>query len=875
MTISNIALRAALLAGAVLPLMAMPMPAAAQETAETVDYDLPPQTLSDRLRAIARLSGREIIFSAGAVEGRSAPALRGRYTLEQAMRAALADTGLGADYRAGAVLVRPRSAASDPFGGPGETESPSSQAITVTGTRIRGAGSPSPVIVTSRVELEEAGVTDLTGFTRYLPQNFTGGQNPGIAGGGQQGGQNNVSNSATLNLRGLGPDATLTLLNGHRLAYDALNQGVDISAIPLAAVERIEAIPDGASALYGSDAVGGVANIILRRDFQGLELTGRVGGSTDGGNVQQQYSAVGGGRWGSGGFMIAGDYLHATPIVAGQRDYASALDDGATLISGQSRLSLVFAGHQDIAGGVSLELDGTFMHRRSLKATPFFVTGDVFTNGLYNRPEVDSYSVTPTLRFALRAGWEGRASFTHAFSRTEITSRRFTSSVESRSWLIYENRLNSLEANAEGPLFSLPGGSARLAVGGGLRSVLLDVNVTQLTGGVRRATRDFTEARDIQFAYGELSLPLIGPANDIPLIERLSLNGALRYERYQGIDEVVTPKLGLVYQPLADVTLRLSWGRSFKVPTLNQVNQARTGTLNRGNVFTPQPVPPLPAGATVLTLSGGNPDLGAERAESWAAGIEVRPRFLPGLRLEATWFDVDYRNRISSPFSGTLAALANPAFAEFVTFNPTLTQIADLVASLPQGLVNQTGQPFDPGTVVAILDASLQNIARERVRGVDFALDYRMSLGDAGSLRLGGQLSYLDSERQISVGQPVLRRTGMVFNPPHWRWRLGGTWDRGNAGLSVFVNRLGGTIDDRFGTDERIGGFVTLDASLRLRSAAARGPLRDVELRLSAQNLLDEAPSPIRDPDPAAPPYDSTNQSPVGRFISVSVTKSW
>lgn len=174
---STAALRAALLAGALFPVMAMPAPAAAQSAATAVDYDLPVQALSDRLRAIARLSGREIIFSADAVEGRSAPALRGRFTLEQAVRAALADSDLGADYRAGAVLVRSRSAAS-PFEGPGENGAAPAQAVTVTGTRIRGAGAASPVIVTTRRQLEDAGISDLAGFTRLLPQNFTGGQNP-------------------------------------------------------------------------------------------------------------------------------------------------------------------------------------------------------------------------------------------------------------------------------------------------------------------------------------------------------------------------------------------------------------------------------------------------------------------------------------------------------------------------------------------------------------------------------------------------------------------------------------------------------------------------------------------------------------------------
>src|SRR3546814_10273297 len=105
------------------------------------------------------------------------------------------------------------------------------------------------------------------------------------------------SDLSALNLRGLGPDATLTLFNGHRVAYDAIGQGVDISAVPLAAVDRIEVLTDGSSALYGSDAVGGVANVILRRDYDGAVASARVGGATDGGDFEQQYNLVTGRRW--------------------------------------------------------------------------------------------------------------------------------------------------------------------------------------------------------------------------------------------------------------------------------------------------------------------------------------------------------------------------------------------------------------------------------------------------------------------------------------------------------------------------------------------------------------------------------------------------
>lgn len=137
---------------------------------------------------------------------------------------------------------------------------------------------------------------------RAIPQNFSGGQNPGV-GANLPGGKNlDVGGGASINLRGLGGDATLTLLDGRRLSFDAALQSVDVSAIPFGAIERIEIVPDGSSALFGSDAVAGVANIILRRNFDGLETTARLGGSTDGGRRKTRRSVADGFflAWGNG-----------------------------------------------------------------------------------------------------------------------------------------------------------------------------------------------------------------------------------------------------------------------------------------------------------------------------------------------------------------------------------------------------------------------------------------------------------------------------------------------------------------------------------------------------------------------------------------------
>lgn len=842
-------------------------PLAAQAGA-AADYDLPAQDLADRLRAIARISGRDLLFEPAVAAGRRAAPLKGRLTPTEALAATLADSGLVVEERGGALLIRARPASAMPAEGAAEEAG-----ITITGSRIRGAASAAPVVSTRRRALEEAGIGDLAGYARILPQNFTGGQNPGVAGGGNQGGSNNINNSTTLNLRGLGADATLTLVNGHRLAYDALNQGVDISAVPLIAVERIEVIADGSSALYGSDAVGGVANVILRRDHDGLATSLRLAGTTDGGGFQQQVSAIAGTRWTTGGFMIAADHNRASAIRAEDRDYARGLDGSATLIPAYDQFSLVVAGHQALGERLTFELDLIASDRRSEKATVFLTSGDVFTNGQLNRPSVLSYSVSPRLRARLGDDWEATLGASYGESETVIRTRRFSNRVESGGRATYRNRLATAEAGLEGPLFAASGGSARLAVGGGYRAAGIDIAVAQRIGAVNRVTRDADERRGTWFAYGELSVPLVGEANAMPLVDALSVSAALRYERIAGIDAVATPKLGLIWSPHPALTLSATWGRAFKAPTLNQVNQLRSGNLLPAALFTP-PAAGLPAGSTVLLIGGTDPDVRAERATSWTASAEIRPPRLAGLRLRLSYFEVDYRDRVAFAVERLGSALADPLYRAFVTFGPTPGEVRDLVATLPQGLVNQTGQPFDPARVAAVVDDSLRNVSRERVRGLDLQLDHETGLG-RGRLTLTGGASYLESERQISAGQPVRERAGRIFNPPHWRARGGASFAQDGFALSAFMTYVGGTLDDRFAAAARIPAFVTLDATLGLRSRAARGPLAGAELRLIALNLLDARPAPIRNTNPADPPYDSLNQSPVGRVLGLQLSKRW
>ncbi|KAK0351360.1 hypothetical protein LTR94_025263, partial [Friedmanniomyces endolithicus] len=277
-----------------------------------------------------------------------------------------------------------------------------------------------------------------------------------------------VGGGSSINLRGLGSDATLTLLNGRRLAYTAVRQSVDVSGIPVSAVDRIEVVPDGASAIYGSDAVAGVANVILRRDYDGLETSARLAGTTDGGDFQQQYGALAGRKWASGGLFAAYEYGSNTAILASQRSYAATRSPGLDLYPALRHHSVVASGHQDLGGGLTLSVDGLYNIRWSELTFPTVAGGDL-DQGKATFSSVDkSFGVAPTLTLDLSGGWQIALGGTYGKERVDyhqVECALAVCSDSGRSY--YRNTAKSVEINANGNLFHLLGGIAKIAIGGG------------------------------------------------------------------------------------------------------------------------------------------------------------------------------------------------------------------------------------------------------------------------------------------------------------------------------------------------------------------------------------------------------------------------
>lgn len=247
------------------------------------------------------------------------------------IRALLAGTAMATALPAAAQTVAPRQpdVATPQVEAVPEPEQQSAQAaeeqaadIVVTGSRIRGAAPVgSSVIAVGREDFTATAAVSTAELFRDVPQAVNIGVNE--TNRGAQGGAGNITYVNSVNLRGIGPNATLTLLNGHRLPGSGTGGAYqDTSVVPLLALQRVEIVADGASAIYGSDAVAGVVNLIMRRDLDGVEASARAG-VADNYDTRQLGLAIGK-RWTTGQVMLAFEHSYHSALSGLDRDYIRA-----------------------------------------------------------------------------------------------------------------------------------------------------------------------------------------------------------------------------------------------------------------------------------------------------------------------------------------------------------------------------------------------------------------------------------------------------------------------------------------------------------------------------------------------------------------------
>lgn len=850
--------------------------------------------------------------------------------------------------------------------------------VDVTGSLIHGVqDAVAPLIYLKKQQLAMASFPTVEDALYSLPIMSLNGPREDL------GIDNNYQYGAGLDLRGLGVGATLVLVNGYRQPLSGLNGDfVDISTIPWSAVERIEVLPDGASALYGSDAVAGVVNIIMRDNFNGADSQVRYG-SAVGGRRQLMASQIFGKRWGNGHAMLAYEYTDTTPLDAAERPYAANADktpyggadydsyysspgnilNPATLqpafgipagqngqgltptaltssINLENQLAqeqifpevraheLYTAVAEDINERVQLFFNGRFAERDALRdnfpdtqvlavppSNPFYVNpfgGVPFTLVAYSfshefGPDVFSaktqvYTGTAGARLQMGDTWQ--ATLSEAYGRQSLRSDEYnvadpvalaasladpdpatafnpfgsgsnnpkTLAEVERDYPLHEAAsVESTRLVADGSLFRMPAGDAKIALGIERREEMLSHDVANPLNPTDQTISQSYD-RHITSLFSQLALPLIGDYTHPRAAPRLELIASGRYERYSDFGGTFNPTVRLRWIPVESLKLRASWGRSFRAPKLDDLYD--TSVNIAGSTVLPDPKSPTGL-STALVQQGSNSALKEETAKTWAAGFDFAPMFLSGATFSLTYYSIDYENRIVQPAADNpFAILVNEReWAPVITRNPSRAQI-DAICTSPdyEGSVSAC-LASSPAVVI---DDRLANLAATRTTGIDLQAGDSFS-GPWGHVEAGVTGNYVFKfDQAVTAASPAVDIVSTINNPLALRLRGTVEWFRvapgvPGPGFSLAVNYTGGYKNPGSTLVPQVSPWTTLDARAFYRTRQDAGWLSGLELSINAVNVFNHDPPFVDDLNG----YDVYNVQALGRVVSADISKRW
>ena len=874
-------------------------------TADTrVTFDIASQNLGAALNEFGLQSGLEISFVEADIKGRTVQGLAGAYDPVTALERLLENTGIA--YRVnelGTILVgaatrqagyRAVSLTSDAeyqarLGGYAEDEDKDKieevefEEIVVTGSHIRGVGPVgSQVFTYDRGEIDIQGYSTLPQFMQSLPQNFNGGISESTSQFSfANEASNNISGGTGVNLRGLGNDSTLVLLNGQRLAPAGLNGSfVDVSMIPLSAIERVEVLTDGASAIYGSDAIGGVVNFKMRKDYDGAETRVRYGGATGGGLEEILIGQTFGKSWDRGYGLISYEYSNRDNLDTRDRSFSENAPQPNDLVPEQERHSFFLAGGQNLTENLEIFTTGYYSKRDSkrnlfltLSASPGINTGESKQYG-------GTLGAALDLDDSIGNGW--RVELVGNYNRSEnISKSRDQDEDESENtFTTRASKSLSADINLDGSLFSMSGGDVKLAVGGHFRhNTFGDVDLSVDPSLIRNTIEE--SSRDVYAIFGEVHLPLVGEDNRMPGVEKLEVSISGRYEEYSDFGSSTDPKFGVLWSPVEGLNLRGSYGTSFRAPLLNELDETFNSAILVNGI--PNDMSPTGTSLVIQLFGDSNKNLQPETATIWTAGFDLQPVAVSGLNVSVTYFNIDYKDRIGLLTGDFPPPLNDPKFFPFIDFDGP---DAELLASLDDlGFVlNFTsfpgfGPPADFEDADVVFDSIVKNLARNKTTGLDFSVSYALDMANAGTWNFSLSGTYLfEFLNQALAADPAVDFVGTIENPVELRMNGGVSWSYEGFTANLTLNYIDSYEDTRVEPSVTIDSWTTTNLTLSYNTEDRfdGGILDNTTFTLSAVNLFDQDPpflAALRTNTNIF--FDPSVHNPNGRVLSFQITKKW
>jgi iron complex outermembrane receptor protein len=805
--------------------------------------------------------------------------------------------------------------------------------IVVTGSLIRRTDTetPSPVQVLSAEDIAKSGYTSIADVLHNLSANGAGSLNQAFNGAFAGGGSG-------IALRGLSVGATLTLIDGHRMVgYPLTDDGernfVDVTAIPINAVERIEVLKDGASAEYGSDAIAGVVNVILKKTYTGAEITADGGTSSHNDGTTAHAAAI----WGTGdlaqdgwNFYTSAEYRHqdAIPFVDRHGDYTNLnyqSSGGLNINPGAgSNPNVAFPGSttgyliDPVSGApgaffpgctaAGQAADQCTYQNKGLQLQPsgetasvlskFTVnlggdwksttTASVFINhseqpgagyastafpspAIIALPPGGAPAVTIIPSFTVPAGYPGNPygqaapliyNFTELgfpYTTFESSTYRFVEDVDGKiaGWDIgtsagymyahlrqdshglinaadLQTALNNnyvlgsssgpslfspvqeatdasylffVNAHAAKGLFELPSGKD-LSVAFGAEWNEKKLNATAAQGSLDGTVLGLNDA----FALGSQSDTGAFVEVDAPIIKGLEANAALRYDHYNtNAGGAVTPKFGLKYSPIDMLTVRGTWGKGFRAPSIAENNSGLAFLAGT----TPDPLlcgdgKPATAGnfpsqcnVALVGVQPGNPDLKPEKSTNYTFGVLFEPSRM--FNMSVDYYDIKITQDIISAFE---------AFGLGLNVTTPLERLGPLV-TLPQTQANGSLAPVQtPVPLITFESFPYINASQSQTNGVDLDMHSQFDAGIVGNF--SAELSFTHMlTYKLEAGGSVFELAG-THGPSGVSGDTGNPKDRGTLVLGWEKGPIEANVNINY-----VGGFSITDPSAGVNTCAA------------------------------------------------------
>jgi outer membrane receptor protein involved in Fe transport len=369
-------------------------------------------------------------------------------------------------------------------------------------------------------------------------------------------------------------------------------------------------------------------------------------------------------------------------------------------------------------------------------------------------------------------------------------------------------------------------------------------------------TPDTESDREVVGAYAEVLLPIVGDANNGPVIHRLDVQIAGRWEDYSDFGSLTKPKYGVMWYLSPDILLRASRSKSFTAPNLSiltaPIQRFNTGIEDDYRLQWDPDNSENDGSEQLADLRGGNFGLGPEESETNTMGVVFRVPFINGLTLTADYWEIDIENRIGTIGTGdiieaddlilsTLSSNASDySVGEVVTGDPRVER-----GPLTQELIDlATGQGYAPAGPIKRVINPFVNEAGRLIEGWDFGLEYQFPEMAMGTFRLRAEGSYLETFEDLEeVGDTPSNEIKDEINP-RFRGKVNLDWRKDNWSAGITFHYISETIDNDVDGDDGREWIIEeyMRTSVRVGYRFTEGPMDGMSASFGIRNLFDEDP---------------------------------